>query len=232
MLGVLAHNEAGRRLLPAPQQCAGAEMAIGDPHLSRPGRPQYRKGQRAFALMRVLPRDQIGHQAAVGIVNHDRLPRQSRPTMPAQHRQALFTARQVVAVEHAKLITRQRRVETDSRHDRGQPLGRTLHQGPQNARLGVIDLVIQRGQRHRQIAPLPCRGMQRGTQPQRHQRHQLHHRGEHQLARILALAFSLEHCIHPIRGKRVLQGRPCHHAGRRVLLKLSQNNRPHGTSPC
>ena len=108
MLGMLAHNEAGLRLVPADQQRAGAEMAVADPDLSRPGSLQHRKGQRAFALVRVLPCNQVSHKTAVGIVNHDGLPRQSRPAMPTQHCQALFAARQVIAVEHAKLITRQR----------------------------------------------------------------------------------------------------------------------------
>ena len=216
---------------PAQQQRAGAEMAVGDPHLSRPGRLQHRKGQHAFALMRVLPRDQVAHQAAVGIIHHDRLPRQSRPTMPVQHRQSLFAARQMVAVEHAKLIAGKCGADADTGHDRGQPARRTPHQGPQNARFGVVDLVIQRGQRNRQIAPLPCRGVQGRTQPQRDQRHQLHHRGEQQIARILPLTFGLEHRVNPISGKCVLQCRSRHHTRRRVLLKAGQHNRPFGPSP-
>jgi len=82
-------------------------MAVGNPKLPRLGALQHRDGQRAFALVRVLARDQVDHQAAVGIVHHDRLPRQSRPTMPSQRCQALVAAGQVIAVEHAKLIAGQ-----------------------------------------------------------------------------------------------------------------------------
>lgn len=136
-------------------------MAVGDPDLPRLGALQQGNRQRAFALVGVLTRDHVGHKPTVGIVNHDRLPRQSRPTMPAQHPQALFAPGQMIAVEHAKLIAGQTRLNVHVRHHRRKPLGRALHQSLQNARLGVVDLVIQRRQRYRQIVHLPRRRMQR-----------------------------------------------------------------------
>jgi hypothetical protein len=232
MHGVLAHPETRPRRLPAGQQRAGAELPVGDPKLPRLGALQHRDGQRAFALVRVLARDQVDHQAAVGVVHHDRLPRQSRPTMPSQRCQALVAAGQVIAVKHAQRVARQRRSGGQRCHHRRKPLGRTLHQGAQDARLGVVDLVVERGQRHRQRALLARRRMQRRTQPQRDQRHQLHHRGEQQLTRILALARGLEHQVDPVGGKRTVQRRARHHARRRVLLEPSQDNRPDRAGLC
>jgi hypothetical protein len=136
-------------------------MAVGDPDLPRLGALQQGNRQRAFALVGVLTRDHVGHKPTVGIVNHDRLPRQGRPTMPAQHPQALFAPGQMIAVEHAKLIAGQTRLNVHVRHHRRKPLGRALHQSLQNARLGVVDLVIQRRQRYRQIVHLSRRRMQR-----------------------------------------------------------------------
>ena len=104
----------------------------------------------------------------------------------------------MIAIEHAKLIACQTRLNAYARHHRSKPLRRALHQSLQNARLGVVDLVIQRRQRYRQIAHLPRRRMQRRAQPQRYQHHQLDDRREHQLARILTLAFGLEHRVNPI----------------------------------
>ncbi len=156
-------------------------------------------------------------------------PGKAAPRCPRNTARRLSLPGKVIAVEHAQLVARQSGTRTQMRHHRGKPLGRALHQSAQDAWLGMVDLVIQRGQRDRQMLHLPRRRMQRRTQPQRNQRHQLHNCREHQLARILALALGLEHRVNPVWRKRPLQSRPRHHACRRVLFKARQNNRPNRT---
>lgn len=226
MVRVLAHHEARPRLVPALKKRAGAAMAVSDPKLPRPGPVQQGNRQCAFALMRVLARHHVGHKAAVRVVDNHRLPRQGRAPVPAQHAQALFARRQVVAVDHARRKARKARAGAHPCHHGRKPLGAALHQAAQDVGLSVVDLVVERGQRHRQAVHLPRRRVQGRTQPQHHQGHQLHHRREQQLARTLPLPVRLEHGVNPAGRKRVLQGRSGHHARRRALLEPRQNNRP------
>ena len=83
MVCVLAHDEAGSRLGPAFQDGTGTRMAVGDPHLSRPGTVDEADRQGAFALIGVLARHPVDREAAVGIVDHQGLGGQGRAAMAA-----------------------------------------------------------------------------------------------------------------------------------------------------
>jgi len=128
--------------------------------------PRLRAGQQwrnqsTLALVRVLVGHDVGNQAAVRVVNHLRLPRQRRTTMPTQRRQALLAVRQVMAVEHAQAPAWQERAAVHGCGHRRQALGAAAHQGAQDGRLGAVDPVIQRRQRDRQRRYRPRRRMQR-----------------------------------------------------------------------
>ena len=140
-------------LSPSPAAACGCRTAGRRSRAALAGRPPARGGQRAFALVGVLARDHVGDQPAVGIVHH----RSTAPAKPPHDaraaRQALLAAGQVIAIEHAQLLARQSRGDGSMRAITAQPLGATAHQRPQDARLGVVDLVVERRQRHRQGAP-------------------------------------------------------------------------------
>ena len=78
MAGVLAHDEAGVRLVPALHDHARAEVAVGDPQLPRLRAVQQRRNRSTLALVRVLAGHDVGDQAAVRVVDHQCLPRQRR----------------------------------------------------------------------------------------------------------------------------------------------------------
>jgi len=59
-----------------------------------------------------------------------------------QRRQALLARRQAVAVEHAHPPARQDGAAVHRRGHRRQALGAAAHQGAQDGRLGVVDLVV------------------------------------------------------------------------------------------
>jgi len=71
----------------------------------------------------------------------------------------------------------------------------------------------------------------RVSQPQAHQRHQLNNGREQQLARILLLAMGFEYLVHPARRQHVLQCHPRHHARRRRPLKPLQHRWPNQPIP-
>ena len=224
---MLAHDEAGPGLLPAAQDHAGAEVPVGDPQVPGLRAVQQRRHRDALACVRVLAGHHVHYKAAVGIVNHQRVPRQRRTAQAAQRGQPLLAGRQVVAVQHPQPPAGQARRVVQRRQHRRQPLGAATHKRAQDGRLGVVHLIIQRGQRHRQAWRLPCCRVQGWAQPQRHQRGQLHNRREQQLARILPLPVRLEHLVHPACRQRVLQGHMRHYARRRMLLKPLHNRRPY-----
>src|SRR3954465_15787530 len=85
--------------------------------------------------------------------------------------------------------------------------------------------------RHWQALHGSRRGMQRRTQAERDQRHQLDHRREQQLARVLPLPVFLEHHVNPFARKGVLQCNPRHHARRCMPLKLLKDRGPDGPAP-
>src|SRR3982750_1073191 len=66
--------------------------------------------------------------------------------MPPQGCKPLLAGGQVIAVEHAQRVAGQRRSGGERRHHRRKPLSRAPHQGAQDARLGVVDLGIERTQ--------------------------------------------------------------------------------------
>ncbi len=230
MVGVLAHDETGACVLQAPQHRAGAVVPVGDPQLPRPCAFQQRRHPGALARVRVLAGHQVHHQATIRVVCHQRVPRQRRTAQGAQGQQALLAARQVVAVQHPHLPAGQAGRRAQLRHHRRQPLGAAANEGTQHAGFGVVDLVIQGRQRHRQRRHLARCRVQGRAQAQRHQRGQLDHGREQQLTRILPLPMRLEHLVHPARRQRVLQRQARHHARRRVPLKPLQNQRPHRTN--
>ena len=231
MAAMLAHEEAGLRCLPAQQDRAGAELPIGDPQLPWLGAVQQGGHRGALALIRVLTGQDVGDQPAVRVVYHQRVPRQRGPTMPAQGRQALLAGWQVIAVKHAHLPARQAGTAAPSRGHRHQALGAAAHQRPQDRWLGAVDLVIERGQRHRQRFHGPRRSMQRWTEAEGDQRHKLDHGREQQLARVLPLAVLLEHRVDPLARKGMLQRNPRHYARRCMLLKTCKDKGPDGPAP-
>jgi hypothetical protein len=55
----------------------------------------------ALTLVGILASDNVARQRLVGVVDDQAMARQCRPTVLAQRRQALVTARQVVTVNDA-----------------------------------------------------------------------------------------------------------------------------------
>jgi site-specific DNA recombinase len=231
MAAMLAHQEAGLRRLPAQQDRSRAELPISDPQLPRPSAVQQVGDGRALALVGVLAGQDVGDQPAVRVVDHQRVSRQRRAAVPAQGCEALLAGRQVVAVEHAQLPARQAGAAIPACSHRPQPLGAAANQRPQHARFGAIDLVVERADRHRQPLQGPRRGVQGRAQAKGDQRHQLDHRREQQLARVLPLSVLLEYRVDPVARKGVLQRNPCHHARRRALLETLEDRVPNGTAP-
>jgi site-specific DNA recombinase len=228
---MLAHQEAGLRGLPTQQNRSRAELPIGDPQLLRPSAGQQVGGRRALALVRVLAGQDVGDQPAVRIVDHQRVSRQRRAAVPAQGCEALLAGRQVVTVEHAQLPARQAGTTIPARGYRPQPFGAAADQCPQHRRLRAIDLVVERADRHWQRLQAPRRSVQRRAQAKGDQPHQLDHRREQQLARVLPLSVLLEYRVDPAARKGVLQRNPCHHACRRALLETLEDRVPNGTAP-
>lgn len=202
-------------------------MPIPDPGLSRLGAFDQFGRAHALALVGILAGHDVAHQGAVRVVDHQRVARQRRAAKAAQRRQPLLAGRQVVAVEHPQLPARQARRPAKTCGHRRQPLCAALHQRAQHRRLGALDLGVQRRQRHRhQLVHLARRRMQRWAQAQCDQRHQFHHGGEQQLARVLALAVLLEHLVDPLRRQRLVQRQARHHARRAGVLEPLNNRLP------
>lgn len=99
---MLAHDEARLALVQSTQQGFGAEMAIGDPCLPRLGASDQLGGVHTLALMRVPACQDIAHQGAVRVVDHQRMAGQCRAAETAQRRQPLLAGQQVVAIEHKR----------------------------------------------------------------------------------------------------------------------------------
>ena len=100
---MLTHDKARLALLPALQQGAGAEVAVGDPHLALLDLLQQGGRAYALALVRVLAGQDVRDQGAVGVVDHQRVARHGRSPVRAQWRQAFVTGWQMVAIENAQL---------------------------------------------------------------------------------------------------------------------------------
>lgn len=224
---MLAHDEPRTGLLQALQDGVGAEVPISHPYLLGLCLLQQWHHDSSLALVGVLARGDVAHQSAVRVVDHQRMARQRRATQPTQRAQPFLARRQVVAIEHAQLPTRQAGLSAQRACHRRQSLGAALHQRAQDRRLRSIDLVVQGGKRHRQLLiHLARRCVQRWPQPQAHQRHEFHHGGEQQLARVLALAVFVKHLVDPICRNCPLQCQARHHACRRVTFKSFNNSLP------
>ncbi len=195
VFAVLAHNEAGPGLVAALQDGAGAKVAVCDPYLARPGAIEQGHHAGALTFVGVLAGHQIDHLRQVGVVHHQRVTGQRRTTVPAQRRQALLRAWQVVAIDDAHLPARHTGGHVQRRSDGPQARAAALNQGAQQRQFGALDLVVERGQRDGQMLHLARRRVQRRLQAQAHQGHQLHDGGKEQLARVLALAVGLEHLV-------------------------------------
>lgn len=74
-----------------------------------------------------------------------------RALLLAQRRQSLLAGRQVIAVKYAQTPARHTGGNRPRREHRLQTLRATLYQGTQDRGFGAFDLLIQRGQRHRQV---------------------------------------------------------------------------------
>jgi len=94
--------------------------------------------------------------------------------------------------------------------DRHQSFPAALLQGTYQLRLRVIDLVIERLNRHFQLVPVVRGRMQRRSQAQGHQRHQIDLDGEEQLAGVLPLPMRLEQRVEPLGAQRPLHQQPGH----------------------
>ncbi len=78
MAGVLAHDETGPCRVLGPHSQARAEVALGNPQLPRLRAVQQRRNQSTLTLVYVLSDHDVDNQAAVGIVDHQRLLRERR----------------------------------------------------------------------------------------------------------------------------------------------------------
>jgi hypothetical protein len=232
MSAVLAHDEAGTGLVPALDNDSRTEVAVGDPQLLRLRTLQQRPRHRTLLGVGILARHDVRHQPAVGVVHHQRVARQRRTPVAPQGRQALLAGRQMIAVEHPQLPSRQARREAQRFDHRQQSLCTLLHQPTQDRRLGASHLVVQRRNRYRQLHCLLRRRVQRGPQPQRHQRGELDHRRKQQFAWVLPLAGLLEHLVDPACGHGVFQRQAHHHAQRGMCFKAGEDLFEHRLCSC
>ena len=131
-----------------------------------------------------------------------------------------------VAIDHAHLPTRENGGRGQARHGRAKARVAGLRQGPQHLRLGAVDLVVERGERHGQGLAAARGRVERGAQPQHDERHQLDDGGEQQLAHVLASTMCFEHVVDPVGRKSLLQHRPRHDARRRMLLEALKDGSP------
>jgi hypothetical protein len=143
-----------------------------------------------------------------------------RRSLPA--RWLLFKDAHAPARGQCRLAALQRR------HHRRQALGAADHERTHQRRLGAIDLVVQRRDRHRQRrAGGLCRRVQRWPQPYGHQAHEFDRGRKQQLAHVLVLRVLGKHFIDPSRIEHALQRQPRHQRHGAVVRKALHDSIHH-----
>ena len=105
--GVLANHEKSPPAGQAKHNSRGAKVAVGHDTVPRRDGGQHFLEQGALLGVGVFAGHHLSGQIQLGIVEHQRLPRQGGRAVAAQCPQAMLRARQVVAVQHPHPIAAQ-----------------------------------------------------------------------------------------------------------------------------
>ncbi len=230
---MLAQDEVGLLVTQAHDGARRAEVPIGQPEVSGLCVLEHRGQARPFLRMRVLDGHHVHHQPLLRGKDHKRVSRKRGAPEAPKWLHSLLGGRQVVAIDdaHPVPLGERRLLALHGRDDGGKPLGALLYQRSDHPPFHAVDFVVNGRHRDREVAGLGRR-MQRGSQPHRHKAHHLHHRREHQLARVLPLPMLLEQGVHPLRTDSTLYRQPRHHAEGTLLNEPLQDcSQGHGTSP-
>ena len=103
---MLAHDETATATIPSTQDRARDDIAVGNRSLTRPCPLQQECHHSPFLRMRVFAWLQIDHYFPIRIVDHQRVPRQSRTVKAAHWFEPLFARRQMIAVDDAQAEAR------------------------------------------------------------------------------------------------------------------------------
>src|SRR5205823_10562036 len=142
--GMLADEEVRLATLDPEHELGGAEIAVVNPHLSFPDQLQRRANQGPLLGMAVLTGNDVRHQVALRVVHDQRLPRQRRGRLPAQHLEATLRGRQVVAVQDLYTVSgdRRRQFGPQFRDDSGEASRRIAYEGRGEGEFGALELAV------------------------------------------------------------------------------------------
>jgi hypothetical protein len=200
-LAVLPDKERGPPAGDAQHQTQGAKVAVGDPQVARVDAIQHPRDPAAFLGVPILGQDDIGEQPAWLIQDHERLAGEGGRPGATPFLEAMLGRGQMIPVEdfarRARDPPRMARAQR-VHHRRGEP-GRVAPQGGGDPCFDPIELVIQGGGRHANLFFVRLIGrMHRRLDAEDDFTHQLHHRREQQLTRILLRRRVFEEGINPI----------------------------------
>jgi hypothetical protein len=142
------------------------------------------------AVTVIFARHEVYDNSGIRIVDYQRVARQRGATKRPQRCEAFLARRQMIAVHNANAVpgTQARlRLSRPSQHW-FQPSHAADDERPRKRWLGVVDLVVQRCQRHRQILARLRSCVYGRLKSHRHDRHEIHRGRKQQLSRVLPLS--------------------------------------------
>ena len=180
------------------QEPQGAEVAVGDPHVPRPGQGHHPVEQGPLGGVPVRGEDHVGGQHPLR-VEDDQGPagQRGRPGGP-QLLDPVLGPPQQVAVHHPAPVPGQPRVvgRPQGVDDGPGPPAGVGHQGGRHARLDPVELLVQGGGRHPDVGPPPVRGVGARLDPEDDVAEQVDQGGEEQLLLVPALGRGREQGVH------------------------------------
>ena len=200
-----------------------AKIPIGDHALATQHGLDNLLGQRTLLGVPVFAGNHVANQIPLGIVEHQRLSRQSRRSVPTQPQEPMICARQVIAIQDPQAKSRQQRRRTNAHgFERRAKFGLAMtDQGRRDRQFQMFQLVVHGLPGHGK-----CVGV--GLVPSAHGRANLKHDVRHDFAalsegkfqRVLSHRMVLKDLLQFVRVQNSLQRPTNHHTHRAGLDKL------------